>query len=306
MMESMRHLGLWRRFGLFLPGLFLLLWGPTIAQAQSVSPVQLLSQGIAAVQKKDYEAGRKTLQKLVQADRENSAGYYYLAVCEAHLADYENAARHLDDAIANGLDIASRLLEDPYLQEPLKAPAFRKGVERILHRLAVREKGEVVDLEFEFALQDWQGNLVSSTDYKGQCLAILFLDTQSASCLEAALILEELIVAEESKNKAVAICRLYGKTLEDQVNELESYGSSTRIQLPLLVREIGIEKQLRPFRRYPTVLFLDPDGTPRRIIEGHGANARELYVSAFKEARAAAAKSKNPKSQPASKPKSKS
>ncbi|MGE3165350.1 MAG: hypothetical protein AB7O52_10635 [Planctomycetota bacterium] len=250
-------------------------------QDPPVPPILLFAQGVAAFNDAQFEKARSLFASVVANDARHAEGRYYLGVCEAKLRNYAAALLQFEEAVACDATLAPRLGADESLVGAEADRLLAQGVRGILERLERREQGDVTGSVFEFVLQDAAGKEHVSADFVGAPLVVLFLDDSSGNSLDAALLLDRLR-GQDQGFQAVGIVQVRGKTVENQVNALERYVSTSRLTFPLLLSNRKVEQQLRPFRRHPTALFLDALGRPRRIVEGHGADLETRYQSALR------------------------
>lgn len=250
------------------------------AQETTLPPIVLFAQGVAALTEKRFAEARSIFTQVVEMDSRHAEGRYYLGVCEAKLKNYSVALQHLDEAVSCDSSLATRLRSDGLLASEEDDEQFVLGLHAIMGRLDRRDRGDVAGSSFDFELQDSRGETHRLVDFRGAPLVVVFLDESSGNSLDAGLLIDRLRMVEGAEFQAVAIVRVRGKTVENQVNALESYVSTSRLTLPLLLSDGAVERQLRPFRRYPTALFLDAMGKPQRIVEGHSADLEAQYRAA--------------------------
>lgn len=231
-------------------------------------PMKAFQMGVQAIQKKDYDQARKSFTEVISVHATNSTALYYLAVCDANQGNPKGAASYVTRAVEAGFPSRDYLAEDPYLAEARKDEAYRKSVTALLERYRRRDEGIVEGLDFDYELQDPKGKKHKPADHRGKVLIVLYLDVRKVECLEAAIHVMRAAGNSERPVSVIGFFTVAGKDLDDQNRLLEEYQDLYRFNFPGVVVNEAIRAKVKPFREYPTALFLDPAGVPRRIVEG--------------------------------------
>lgn len=125
-------------------------------------------------------------------------------------------------------------------------------------------------VNLDFVLKDMNGADVRLADFKGKPLIVNFWATWCGPCLLETPELVEL--AEEYKSRGVTII---GISYDDKPDEVKKFAGQFKVGYPLL---IGLDRE-DVFNAFgladglPTTIFIRPDGTVAKRVEGINTKA---------------------------------
>lgn len=244
-------------------------------------PVTILTQGIRHYRMHDYEAAVTAFMQLTQLDPRHGAAFYYLGLSTAKLGRHAEALRALERATHLGHDPLA-LPKDAELATALESEEFRRGIERLVEIEKRRQKGMIEPFEFHLAGLDQNDAEYDIQEHRGRFLAVVFYDLDDQKGVEALYAIEP-IVAEFEEVDAVASVKVTAKSSDMQQRRVARLHRDSLLEYSMVVGESEHRDQLRPFRKFPTLVVVDAEGKARRIVEGLPADWQERYRKAIEE-----------------------
>ena len=238
-----------------------------VAEAQG-TPVKALQDGIFAVQRGDFAKARLHFEDVVDADSQNAMANYYLAVCDAHEDKASDALLRIQCAIAYGFPSWRDFPKDPFFAKLAKNSEFTAGLKALIERYEDREKGILRGFKFDFDVTTPTEENYDLASFAGKNVVILFVDTRQQDSREAVAYTAVLFDTQPENVAFIGIGFSPGKERVEQDKQLASFISDNIVPYPVANGSSDLRSALQPFRKHPTLLVLDTQGVPRRIVEG--------------------------------------
>lgn len=198
--------------------------------------------------------------------------------------DAERAMEILDRAAKSGFVDPDLLTIDVAFSGLKDRQDFKDLVARLTQQL--------IDFEFDFSLQDADGNTFALSDYSGQVVVANFWGTWCPPCrMEIPDFIELQRELRDDGLQFVGLTYENGKP-RAQVNELiKNFKQQNQMNYPLLVGEQSVIDQVPHIRSFPTTLIIDRGGKVRKRISGAVTKSQlhEILVPFLEESRAVSA-----------------
>jgi len=248
-------------------------------------PVAELQEGIRLLRAGENEAAKRHFDGMAARDPEGSMPRYYLALAHAALGEGAECVAALDAAAERGWPRPETLASDPgfaALRE--RNEEFRRGLEGFASAWRARnEAGILPGRELPGATWlDEEGKSHPLVE-RGRATALLFLRADEPQDLAALFALSKEAEGRGEGLRAVVLVECPDKDGAARRERLARFRRESGVALPCGLATDELRRLVRPFRAWPTLLWIDPEGRARRVVEGFPPDLEARYSAVIRE-----------------------
>jgi len=192
----------------------------------------------------------------------------------------EEAKKALRAAVEAGLFNIEALTNDPELKDLKKLPEFEKFLTELKKLAQAALTNEIKQLvaaqkpfPFDFTLTDLNGKPLKLADYRGK---VVLVDIWGTWCPPCRASIPHLVrLHEEFRDKGFSVIGLAyeGAETEEQLEEakkvVQAFVTQHKVSYPVALGDEKTQQSIPNFQGYPTMIFLDREGTVKLVLVGY-------------------------------------